>query len=1423
MVNRSDTLTLEGAISGAGTLIQAGSGTTILTANNTYAGGTTIAAGTLQIGDGGTSGSVLGDVANSGTLVFDRTDTFTYAGAISGTGALEQAGPGTMILTGANNYAGGTTISAGTLQIGDGGTTGSIAGDVVNNGTLAFDRSDTATFAGLVSGTGALEQAGTGTTLLTGANTYTGGTTISAGTLQLGDGGATGSIVGDVVSSGTLVFDRSDRVVFAGIVSGTGAVAQAGTGTTVLTGENSYAGGTTIGAGTLQLGNGGTSGSIVGDVANSGMLTFNRSDTLTFAGSISGVGAVTQAGGGTTILTGASTYTGGTTISAGTLRVGDGGTAGSIAGDVANSGTLAFDRSDALTFAGIVSGSGALEQAGTGTTILTGVNNYAGGTTISAGMLQLGDGGTTGSIVGDVANNGALAFNRSDAVTFGGAVSGSGALVQGGGGTTTLTAANSYAGPTTVSAGALYINGDQSAATGPTGVAAATLGGIGAIGGDVTIASGGTLAPGDISVAPGTLTVNGGLNLAPGASLAYSFGQANVVGGPFNDLTRVGGDLVLDGTLDVTLAPGGSFDPGVYRVLDYGGTLTNNGLTLGAMPTGDFFVQTAIAQQVNLVNATGLTLDFWDGGAGPKGDGAINGGDGIWQNVGVGDNWTEVSGTVNAPWTPQAFAIFSAAPGTVTIDNGNGQVQASGMQFTSAGYMLQGGALELVGSTASPNAATIRVGDGSSLGADYVATIDAPLTGAVALVKTDLGALILNGDNGHAGTQVNGGTLQVARDASLGAAGLGLDGGTLRTTASFSSTRAVTLGAGNGMFEPAAGTSLTLGGAVGGPGALVKIGAGTLVLAGTNSYAGGTTIASGIVQVSSDANLGAAAGAIEFQGGTLQTSANLTSGRTLDFAGAGTVLTDSGTTFTYNGTLTGDGAFVKDGAGTWLIGSDNSAYAGSGRITGGTLTVDGVLGGTLAVETAGRLEGNGRAANVTNAGVVAPGRGAIGTLTIGNYTGAGGSLEIETVLGDDASPADRLVVTGATAGATRVDVVNLGGTGGPTTEGIKIVDVMGVSNGNFVLNGDYVFEGQQALIAGAFGYRLYKNGVADPADGDWYLRSSLLNPPPTPTPPGPTPPSPPLYQPGVPVYEAYPQILLAMNGLPTLQQRVGNRSWAGPSAQGGAVWGRMESSRDRPQAEFSTAMVDRDIDRWQMQIGTDATLAQHADSGELIAGIAGHYGEADAAIRAVYGNGRIKSKGYGVSASLTWYGPQGFYTDAQAKFSWYDSDLKSDLLGKLANGNNGKGQAYSLEIGRRSPVGANLSLTPQIQMVYSKVDFDGFTDPNGAVVSLGLADSLRTRWGVSLDHQTLDERGRRTHLYGVANISYEWLDGTRVDVSGTPIANRNQRLWGELGVGGSYRLDDRFMFYTEVSANTALRDFGSSYSLKGTVGLRISF
>jgi outer membrane autotransporter protein len=510
VVDNSGAVTLPGVISGSGTLTQMGSGTTILTADNTYTGGTTISAGTLQLGNGGTTGSIVGDVTDNAALAIDNSGTVTLPGVIAGSGTLTQMGSGTTILTADNTYTGGTTISAGTLQLGNGGTTGSVLGSIVDNGTLAVNQSGTVTFGNFVGGTGSFTQAGTGTTILTQNENYTGGTTISAGTLQLGNGGTTGSILGNVTDDGTLAFNRSNMYTFAGINSGTGSLSQIGNGTTVLTGENTYTGGTTISSGRLQLGNGGTTGSIVGNVTDNGSLIFFRSDTSVFAGVISGSGSVYEGSATTsdTVLTGDSTYTGGTTIAAGTLQLGDGGATGSIVGDVSDSGALVVDRSGTLTLTGVISGSGSLSQVGNGTTVLANDNTYTGGTTISAGTLQLGNGGTTGSIVGNVTDNGMLAFNRSDDITYSDIVNGSGGLTQLGPGTLTLQGAQTYTGPTNVQDGVLELDGSIQSNTAV--ASGATLSGFGNV--YATVTNQGTIWPGHAIVGDtnyGALTIHG--------------------------------------------------------------------------------------------------------------------------------------------------------------------------------------------------------------------------------------------------------------------------------------------------------------------------------------------------------------------------------------------------------------------------------------------------------------------------------------------------------------------------------------------------------------------------------------------------------------------------------------------------------------------------------------------------------------------------------------------------------------------------------------------------------------------------------------------------------------------------------------------------------------------------------------------------
>gem|GEM_PF-751004 len=706
------------------------------------------------------------------------------------------------------------------------------------------------------------------------------------------------------------------------------------------------------------------------------------------------------------------------------------------------------------------------------------------------------------------------------------------------------------------------------------------------------------------------------------------------------------------------------------------------------------------------------------------------------------------------------------------------------------------------------------------------------------------GAVISGADMTKAGS----GRLTLAADNTLGGV-VRIEAGTLQLGDGGTSGMIGASVINDGVLAFNRSDDVDFGTVISGTGAVHQIGKGTVILSGDNSYAGGTVIRGGTLAVSQDANLGAAAGKITFEGGTLRTTADFASGRDLVFAGDGTVLTDAGTTLTLSSTLSGSGGFTKAGSGRLVLTADNGAYTATTRVNEGTLSVNGVLGSHVDVAQQGRLGGNGRVGSVFNTGTVAPGN-SFGTLTVvGNYVGNGGVLEIETALGGDDSATDRLVVLGDTAGQTEVVVLNRDGLGGVTVEGIKIIDVAGASNGTFVLRGDYVFEGDPAVIGGAYAYRLFKGGISDPTDGDWYLRTTLeddgddgddATPQPQPQPqpgpqPGPQPapspaPSPAtgevgvVYQPGVPVYEGYVQTLLALSELPTMQERVGNRTWAGsPIHAGSGIWGRIRSTRHRPEAAFSTSGTDKNINSWQMQLGMEQTLAQRSDGSTLIGAVTAHYGKADGHVASRFGRGAIKTKGHGLGATLTWHSPSGFYADGQAQVSWFSSDLTSGTLGALTKDNDGTGVGFSLELGKRASLGGGLSLTPQIQVSYAHADFDRFVDPAGAVVKADQAESLRTRWGLSLDHQATVGANRSRYLYGIVNISREWLAETGVMVSGTDILNRERAWWGEIGLGGSYTWNGRVTLYAQGSGKTALGDFGDSYSLKGTVGLRASF
>ena len=491
------------------------------------------------------------------------------------------------------------------------------------------------------------------------------------------------------------------------------------------------------------------------------------------------------------------------------------------------------------------------------------------------------------------------------------------------------------------------------------------------------------------------------------------------------------------------------------------------------------------------------------------------------------------------------------------------------------------------------------------------------------------------------------------------------------------------------------------------------------------------------------------------------------------------------------------------------------------------------------------------------------------TLTIkGDYTGSNGaSLVVDTFLGSSGSTSDRILndgghITGQTV--IRINNTDVSNTGAVTDPGHGIKIVRTINGGDtaddaFILDNTaanaYEFNGQTVVGAGAYAYSFFKGANPNSTstideygeenlDNDWYLRSQLK-------PVDPVDPVDPLYQAGVPIYEAYPQHLLGLNGLPTLQQRVGNRYWnnagnkvltqgadaivpfapaeeTGVLIENNAIWGRIEGTHNRIKSRTSTSGTDYDYDVFKVQAGLDGLLRE-TETGKLIGGLTAHYTHGKTDVYSVHGDGDIKTDGYGLGGTLTWYGENGFYVDGQGQLTWYDSDLNSKIANtSLVNGNNGFGYALSAETGKRITINETWSVTPQAQLVYSNVRFDSFTDQFNGHVSKDKADSLLGRLGLSVDYQNswLNNQGmmNRNYVYGIANLYNEFLDGTKVDVSGVSFANQRERLWAGVGLGGSYNWnDDKYSVYGEGSINTSLKNFGDSYAYKGTVGLRVKW
>jgi outer membrane autotransporter protein len=886
--------------------------------------------------------SISGSTNGGDTLSLNGSaDGSINAGQIVGFATNSKDGSSTWTLTGTGTTGTNWTIRSGTLV----GDNNSFAGSLTFNAlagtpTVQFDQSANGTFAGLISGSGNLVKTGIGTLTLSGnVSGYSGQFSLNQGAVALtgigdmrgaeitgsnlqfdisGVADATASIAGLSGSGGvtlgthTLVFNNAANDSFGGVIQGAGGITLNG-GTQSLSGVNTYTGDTDIFSGTLkitgtgQIGQGQSALNVIGGTLDaSGMTPGQTLSVSTLAGSgnvalgtttldieagnsnflgqISGSGGLTVNGGLLT-LAGTNTYTGDTLVENGGLDLVSTATAGNDSRIVLNNAT--YDLRG-------VSTNGTVSQ-----------RSLAGSGTVRLGQMTL------------------MLDNAND--SFSGVISGSGNLSVTGG-REVLDGNNTFTGTTTVGSNGTLIVGDAgssgAALAGNASVTGGTLGGNGTVHGDVTVSAGGTLAPGDTS-SLGTLTVGGDLTINSGSQLDFDLAAP----GPNFSTPGQGDHIVVNGNLNIDASSLNISDqgmgPGLYNLFKWGGTLqfTNGGF----QPPQGMSIQVLSAdKQINLIDAQGFTLNMWDANnlAGPS---SMGGGSGTWSLTTA--NWTDTNGDALGPMSPvPGFAVFGGASGTVTVDNTDGSVSATGVQFASDGYRLAGDALTLVGQNG--DAPIIRVSDGAT------AIIDNLIDSNLGINKTDGGTLVLNAANLYTGnTVISGGELSVSSDINLGIAADAIDfeGGTLQITGNsyHSTARNIIWGSAGGGFDIADSTnSFTVSQSLGGTGGLLKTGAGTLVLTGTNTYAGGTVVAQG----------------------TLQGNTNSLHGAIVDNATVSFVQASDGT---YSGSISGSGLLIKDGNATLTLTGSNTYTGGTvvqaGGLTGNTTSLQGTIvnNGTL--------------------------------------------------------------------------------------------------------------------------------------------------------------------------------------------------------------------------------------------------------------------------------------------------------------------------------------------------------------------------------------------------------------------------------------------------------------------------------------------
>ncbi|TDN57861.1 autotransporter outer membrane beta-barrel domain-containing protein [Paraburkholderia sp. BL10I2N1] len=1383
-VGSGNTATINPVIAGTGNpLIVNGGGTVVLGGVNTYANTTngnfftastyrstnvtqgstlrvasdsnlgaapTASANGLQLGDATSRGTLAitgaGFTTNRNVLLGPGTGggggidvaagvTATFSGLITsasaGDGAsLTASGPGTLVVTANNNYQGATTISAGTtVQVGNGGATGQLGSGanaaIVDNGTLVYNRTGAVVRFGPISGAGSLRLTNAGFALaLSGANTYTGGTFIDAGTLRIGNGGPGTTFAGDIFinnTSSAVLFNTgtNSNISIAGAISGPGSVQQIANNRVTLSGASTYSGGSTITNGSIVLTNASSAGTgrvtITRPAGTTGLeLAFTSAGT--FGNVLAGAGATTVSGAQATITGASAAYTGQWNVTAtGTLAVSNTATTSTAnlgTGGVNVAGTVNVQTTGAFSFANALTGAGTL-------------NASSGNQAFSFGP---GAGGSFAGTLRLTNNTFALSGTNTTAVTGAALEVGTGNVTRVGDGNQAIRGLN-------INGGTVQFNvtaPDQASAASLITAGSLDVSHAGAVG--INLPMPYVASPPDTNNALNLLMqddANVGVRLVSAGTVTGSAGALVPVDQNGNAITAgrqidisQNGNTVAKGSYDYRLTTGAAAD-GLYL---------NYGLKQLELQAG----QTLVLAQDSGATGTAADMSARITGTGSL---AIDAGTGSLSLSNSGNDYsgqTSVSsGTLRAD-SDQALGQTSALnlAGTTGFDlNGKTQTVGSlngaagstldlhggtlgvGNGGTSAGTLTGAGQLNLGGGTLGVQGANTGLSASTAIASG--ATISLNNVGGLGSgTIMDNGALVLNGATGTLGNAIAGtGAVNLTTGADVTATGSNTLSGNWNTAAGtrLSVSSASNLGtaaiSNAGTLNVDTTTDWTLANAIGGAGEFVKGGAGRLSLTGQTGWTGATRLEGGELVL--DGVVG---------GAQLASNITGTSGTRLSLQN-GAVLTG----------WIDPTAVSIDATSTWNMTASSQ--------------VD-------SVNLVGAINFAAPAALPLSAGR---------TLTASNWVGQGGTIGLYTVLAGDGSPSDRLVIDGGPAtGSAKLHITNAGGAGAFTTgNGILVVDAV---NGGTTAPTAFTLDGR--AVAGAYEYRLFRGSSPDPADDNWYLRSEQPLPPSgssgstQPQPPSQPQPQPQaLFRPEVAAYLAN-QNLAGQMFVHSLHDRLGESQYV--EGQGfdpeqdkpRSAWVRVVGNWEGSHSQDGNFQIDSNT--FQLQGGAELAKWKFAtDADRIHVGLMGTYGysssNAEAAGNPARAHGTVE--GFSLGAYGTWYqndrNKLGAYVDTWFQYGWFSNRVEGNELPTVNY--NAQGWAISGEGGYAIPLPHDWVIEPQGQIIYVSYNEGDISEPNGTRVTGADSNGLITRLGVRFQRMFQHDDGRKIQPYATVN------------------------------------------------------------------------